>query len=165
MNSEDSEINYKIRPINKDDKEGLIRLFNQLSPESRRLRFAHAITKLPDTYLEDVLHLENTDEMALVAIKTSKNCQPEIIGIARYAPTEERGCCEFSLTVADTYTSHGIGTRLMKELITTAKSQGVQKLVGYVLSENTRMMKLICEIGFRREPSDSYDYQQYTLIL
>ncbi len=165
MNFDDSEINYQIRPIHEDDKEGLIRLFNQLSPESRRLRFAHAITKLPDTYLEDVLHLENVDEMALVAIKTSKNCQPEIIGIARYAPTEERCCCEFSLTVADAYTSHGIGTSLMKELITTAKIQGVQKLVGYVLSENTRMIKLISEIGFRREPSDSHDYQQYALIL
>jgi acetyltransferase len=165
MTSEDSEIHYQIRPIHKKDRKGLIRLFNQLSPESRRLRFAHAITKLPYTYLEDVLHLGNVNEMALVAIKNSKNYPPEIIGIARYAPTEEQGCCEFSLTVADAYTSHGIGTSLMKELITIAKTNGVQKLVGYVLSENTRMIKLISEIGFRREPSDSYDYQQYALIL
>lgn len=165
MNSDDSKICYKIRPIHKEDREGLIRLFNQLSPENRRLRFAHAITKLPEAYLEDVLRLESVDEMALVALKTTKDFPSEIIGIARYAPTEEQGCCEFSLTVADAYTSHGIGTKLMKELINTAKTQGVQKLVGYVLSENTRMIKLISEIGFRREPSDSHDYQQYTLIL
>ena len=59
---------YLIRPIQTNDRERIIALFNHLSPENRYLRFAHAITKLPDDFLDDILHLDYKKEMALVAV-------------------------------------------------------------------------------------------------
>jgi len=49
---------YQIRPIQANDRERIIELFNHLLPESRYLRFAHAISKLPDDFLDDILHLD-----------------------------------------------------------------------------------------------------------
>jgi acetyltransferase len=46
--------NYLIHPIQANDRERIIGLFDHLSPENRYLRFAHAITKL----LDDILHLD-----------------------------------------------------------------------------------------------------------
>ena len=50
--------NYLIHPIQINDRERIIGPFIHLLPENRYLRFAHAITKLPDDFLDDILHLD-----------------------------------------------------------------------------------------------------------
>ena len=161
----DDGIDYQIRPIQPSDKAGLIELFDMLSPESRRFRFAHAINQLPKAFIEDVLNADQTTEMAFVAEELTHEGKKKMIGISRYAPTDTKASCEFSLTVADAYTSHGIGSRLLNRLIEHAKEHGVSQLVGYVLTDNIRMAKLVSELGFKRVPNDSFDYQKYVLTL
>ena len=89
---------YQIRPIQADDREGIIQLFNHLSLESRYLRFAHAISKLPDDFLDDILHLDYQKEMALLAAMTSHTGTEEIMGIACYVTPPNQHVCEFSLS-------------------------------------------------------------------
>lgn len=141
--------NYLIRPIQWNDKEGLIDLFNHLSPESRYLRFAHAISQLPNDFLENILHLDYKKEMALVAVLQSQAASEEIIGISRYVSLPNQNTCEFSLSVSDSHTAHGIGTHLMLDLIGHAKENGLQEMVGYVLSNNSKMLHLVTELGFK----------------
>lgn len=69
------------------------------------------------------------------------------------------------MTVADAYTSHGIGSSLLNRLIEHAKEHGISQLVGYVMTDNIRMAKLVSELGFKRVPNDSFDYQKYVLTL
>ncbi len=140
---------YVIRPIQPQDRERIIALFDHLSPQSRYLRFAHAISKLPDAFLEDILELDYQTEMALVAILQSASTQDELIGMARYVTLPNSFICEFSISVADQYASHGIGTQLMLELIAYAKVQGLQEMIGYVLNSNPKMLSLVDEIGFK----------------
>ena len=140
---------YVIRPIQAQDRERIIALFDHLSPQSRYLRFAHAISKLPDDFLEDILELDYQTEMALVAILQSASTQDELIGMARYVTLPNSFICEFSISVADQYASHGIGTQLMLELIAYAKVQGLQEMIGYVLNSNPKMLSLVDEIGFK----------------
>lgn len=140
---------YVIRPIQAQDREHIIALFDHLSPQSRYLRFAHAISKLPDAFLEDILELDYQTEMALVAILQSASTQDELIGMARYVTLPNSFICEFSISVADQYASHGIGTQLMLELIAYAKVQGLQEMIGYVLNSNPKMLSLVDEIGFK----------------
>jgi acetyltransferase len=139
---------YCIRPIAKDDRESLIELFNQLSPENRYLRFAHAISKLPDAFLEDVLELDYKKEMALVAVITHNDSIEKIIGIARYVAKESEDICEFSISVGDEYATHGVGTNLMKRLINHAQQQNLKKMIGYILNDNIKMLKMVKELGF-----------------
>jgi acetyltransferase len=138
---------YCIRPIAKNDKKGLIELFNQLSQENRYLRFAHAILKLPDAFLEDILELDYKKEMAFVAVITHSNIE-KIIGIARYVAIDSENVCEFSISVGDEYAAHGVGMNLMKYLINHAQQQNLKKMIGYILTGNIKMLKMVRELGF-----------------
>lgn len=157
---------YQIRPIQADDRERIIELFNHLSPESRYLRFAHAISKLPDDFLDDILHLDYQKEMALLAVVTSHTGTDEIIGIARYVTPPNQNACEFSLSVSDSHTTHGIGTHLMLNLIEHAKKNGLQEMIGYVLSKNSRMLYLVSDLGFQmHSQNDDPDFKTVSLPL
>ena len=157
---------YGIRPIQKTDKQKLIGLFNQLSPENRYLRFAHAISELPDEYLEDVLELDYQKEMALVAFIKPNTEHEEIIGISRYVCQGDTLVCEFSLTVSDAYTAHGVGTTLMQHLIKHAQSQGLDEIVGYVLVSNQAMLHLMKDLGFQINPfQEDNEFKKVTLAL
>ena len=144
---------YKIRPIQQNDKEQLIQLFNCLSPESRYLRFAHAISKLPDQFLEDILALDYQKELAIVAATENNEGNEEIVGISRYVSDPTGNTCEFSISVSDQYTAHGVGMNLMKHLISHARRNNLQKMVGYILNSNTKMLLMARELGFQIEPS------------
>jgi len=157
---------YLIRPIQANDQERIIGLFNHLSPESRYLRFAHAISKLPDDFLEDILHLDYETEMALVAVIQTQTESEEIIGISRYVTPPNKSICEFSLSVSDSYTTHGIGTHLMLDLISHAKENGLQEMVGYVLSNNLKMLHLVSDLGFKTSTiDDDPDFKTVRLSL
>jgi N-acetylglutamate synthase-like GNAT family acetyltransferase len=157
---------YLIRAIRLNDKERIIELFKRLSPESRYLRFAHAISKLPDDFLENILHLDYVTEMALVAVIQSQMGAEEIIGIARYVTPPNQDFCEFSLSVSDSHTEHGIGTNLMLDLITHAKENALQEMVGYVLSNNSKMLHLVSALGFKTSKiNDDPDFKIVRLPL
>jgi GNAT superfamily N-acetyltransferase len=157
---------YAIRPIHLDDRDRIIELFNHLSPESRYLRFAHAISKLPDAFLDDILHLDYAKEMALVAVIPSQNGDEEIIGISRYVTPPNKNVCEFSLSVSDHYAAHGVGTHLMLDLIACAKENKLQEMLGYVLSKNLKMLHLVSELGFQvTNLDDDPDFKTVSLLL
>lgn len=140
---------YFIRPIQADDRERIVGLFDHLSPQSRYLRFAHAISKLPDDFLDDFLDLDYQKEMALVAVITTQAQTEDVIGIARYVTPAQQSTCEFSLSVRDDYAAMGVGTHLMLELIANAKQNGLQVMQGYVLSNNPKMLHLVSDLGFQ----------------
>lgn len=157
---------YQIRPIQADDRGRIIELFNHLSPESRYLRFAHAISKLPDDFLDDILHLDYKKEMALLAVITSHTGTEEIIGIARYVTPPNQHACEFSLSVSDSQTTQGVGTHLMLDLIAHAKKNDLQEMIGYVLSKNSRMLHLVSDLGFQiHHQDDDPDFKTVSLPL
>lgn len=157
---------YLIRPIELDDRDRVIGLFNHLSSESRYLRFAHAISKLPDAFLDDILHLDYRTEMALVAIMKNQTGVEEIVGISRYVTPPNELACEFSLSVSDDHTTHGIGTHLMLDLIAHAKENGLQEMIGYVLSKNLKMLHLVSDLGFQiRNLDDDPDFKIVSLPL
>ena len=166
LHAENDGFSYIIRPIQGDDKDRLIELFHQLSPDSRYLRFAHAMSKLPDEFLNDILDLDYDREMALVACIQNQSKREEIIGIARYVAPNDSTESEFSLTVSDHYSHHGVGTQLMRQLINYARKKGLKSMVGYILSNNSKMLQLVKELGFHLKYSvEAPEFKIATLSL
>lgn len=157
---------YSIRSIEQADMQKLIELFNQLSPESRYLRFAHAISKLPEEFLEDVLELDYEKEMALVACLQQDDNKGSIIGIARYVSDTTGNVCEYSISVSDQYAAHGVRMNLIEHLIKYAKQMKLKKMIGYILSNNTKMLRMTKELGFEIEaPENEPEFKIATLNL
>jgi acetyltransferase len=156
---------YRIRPVQKDDGERLHSLFNHLSPESRYFRFAHAISKLSDLFIKDILELDYRTEMAFVAYQLNESKIEEIIGITRYVAIDD-SICEFSVSVSDSCTEQSVGRHLILQLIKHAKHQGFKKMIGYVLKTNSTMLHFIEKLHFKvNQMSHEIDFAEVSLNL
>ena len=88
-------------------------------------------------------------DMALVAVTPSPSGE-EMLGAARLIREATLTRAEFSIMVADALHGQGIGAALLRQLIAAASTLNITKLVGYVLADNTQMLRLGRKAGFRQ---------------
>ena len=141
-----------IRPIRAEDAPRLQALFARLSPESIFLRFLGYRKELSNEQAEDLANVDYQTRMALVS--TREQCdQEEIIAVARYArvPGVEDGLAEAAIVVEDRYQGRGLGTLLLKRLVSYARTHGIRTFLALVHSNNWRMMRLIRRSGLPTE--------------
>jgi acetyltransferase len=141
-----------VRPIQPDDAEMLQTLVRSLSPESRYMRFASAITELPAPLLARLTLIDYDREMALVAVATDAAGAERIVGVSRIITNPDQSSCEFSLLVADDYAGRGLGSRLMESIIEVAREKGLAEIDGLVLAQNSGMLRLMKNLGFAVKP-------------
>ena len=137
---------YCLRPVEEQDAERLQSFVRNLSPETQRLRFNEVLKELPANMLQRYLHPNAQHDAAIVAVTTAEPQQ--IIGVARYFQTDQPRECEFAIVVADEHRGRGIGSKLMHVLMKSAKEQHMERLIGWVLSDNLPMLTLMKRLGF-----------------
>ena len=115
---------------------------NHMSVKTRCYRFAAPIDELSDSQLEYLSDLDNKDRLAWGVLDTSSGSEIGI-ALARYVRLEdEPHVAEFAITIIDKFQGRGLGTILLKRLIDSASSNGIQTLRGYVHPENAGMIQL-----------------------
>ena len=62
---------YVIRPITRDDRDGLERAFHEASAQTRYLRFGLASNTLPKAALDYLTNVDQKDHVAIVATSTT----------------------------------------------------------------------------------------------
>ena len=139
-----------IRPIRPADMDLEKAFVQKLSDYSRYYRFMQPIRELPQAMLEHFTHPDYDREMALIALSTHDGKGVEI-GVARYVKYPDGRQCEFAIAVADEWQGKGVGTALMRELISIARSFGLESMEGFVLTTNQPMLKLVKFLGFSAE--------------
>jgi acetyltransferase len=136
-----------VRPIRAEDEELIVKHFSTFSEHTIRMRFFSMIKRLTHESLIRLCHLDYDREMALVAVQHS-NGELRILGVSRYYLDPETGAAEFAVAVGDPWQGQGLGTHLMRRLIDVARQNGIKRLVGQVLRENTGMLRLVRTLGF-----------------
>lgn len=120
--------------------------FDELSPESRHLRFFTAIRELPENVRDRLRNVDGVRNAAVMAFDAAVmlDGHPEgfPIGVARWMSDPE-GPPELSIAVIDAYQGLGVGGRLMDSLLVLARKRGVHRIMADVLRENTGMRALI----------------------
>jgi acetyltransferase len=144
-------VEYRVRPINKDDAAREREFIQGLSPESRYQRFMHAIREPSAEFISHLVDIDSHSRMALVAV-IGDSTNERIIGVARYAADADGKDCEFAITVADDWQCRGIGMNLTRLLFEYAAHEGFRTIYGQVLSDNHRMIELAESLGLRVEP-------------
>jgi acetyltransferase len=121
------------------------------------LRFAHAMSSLPEPVLEHLLSLKpsQTSEIALVAEVPDLEATGQIVGITRCIGEADNHRCEFSLSVSDDYHGEGVGSQLILDMMKQAHAKGFTEVYGYVLIENQNMLELMKHLGFKISPMES----------
>jgi RimJ/RimL family protein N-acetyltransferase len=135
-----------IRLIRPEDKDALKAAFKKLSPHSNYCRFLTPIVNLSQSQLKYLTEIDNKNHLALCVHDLVFNG----IGVARYIKIkDEPETAEIAITILDEYQNQGLGTKLLHLLIEAAFENGIRKFIGFVLEENSAMLKIINKFGAR----------------
>jgi acetyltransferase len=148
----------RVRSIRPADASMDRAFFAGLSEHSRYMRFMQHLAELTPRLVQQFTNIDDTREMALVALDDASGDEA-IVGIARYvAETEqEGGSAEFAIVIADSWQRNGLGRALMELLVDGARGRGLRKLTGNVLAVNASMRALAEAVGFamHADPDDA----------
>ena len=141
-----------LRAVHPQDKDAMQAAIKRLSAESRYARFMTALRELPPQMLERAVNPDQARELQLVAV-CGEGAQQKIVGGARYVGSPGSGDCEFAVTVADEWQGLGLARQLLQSLMQAARARGLERMEGYILASNSRMLGLARRLGFIEVPS------------
>jgi acetyltransferase len=152
-----------VRPVRPDDEPLILHLLQQVSREDLRLRFFDSIKEFSHPFLVRLTQFDYAHAMAFVAFDETSG---DILGVVRIHsdPAGESG--EYAILLRSDLKGHGLGWALMQMMIEYGKSQGLTKIIGQILHENSVMVKMCRELGFevKTNPEDLGVYD-VTLVL
>ncbi len=141
-----------LRPIKAEDEGRFNGLFKSLSPQSMRFRFFEIISEMSHETLTRLCNLDYDREIAIVA-EIQQNPR-KIIGVARVIVAPDKKSGEYAVLVGDQWQGLGLGSNLMQRIIQIAKDMRLEKLYGYVMTENSKMLEMCERLDFKAEEID-----------
>ncbi|MGZ8225684.1 MAG: bifunctional acetate--CoA ligase family protein/GNAT family N-acetyltransferase [Methylococcaceae bacterium] len=142
--------NVTIRPIRPEDAVMEKNFVSRLSERTKYFRYRQALQELTPEMLVRFTQIDYDREMAFVAVTDDEN-MPRELGVGRYMKNPDGHSVEFALVVADDCQCLGIGSRIMKTLLKTAKDKGLSFFEAEVLVANAPMLSLVKKLGFTIE--------------
>ncbi len=139
----------EIRPIRPEDEALHTEFLMHLDPEDIRMRVFYSRRTMERSELARLLQIDYTREMAFVAIATGPDGQPQTQGVARAMTDPDNITAEFGIIIRSDIKGGGLGHLLMDKLVAYLRAQGTQQLVATVLRDNSRMLELSHQLGFR----------------
>lgn len=137
------------RPMHPTDEKPMRGLFNSLSKQTIYYRFMSNITRIPQKQIQDFVYIDYRSDMAIVGTIPEAHGE-DIIAIGRYYLNPRTNLAEVAFIVRDEWQNQGIGTFLLKYLITIAKRNGIAGFTAEVLRDNMAMQAVLeksgCEI-------------------
>jgi acetyltransferase len=139
-----------LRSIRPDDAAALQSALRSLSAESRYMRFMSAMNEMSPSMLKHAVNPVAGRDLALVALADSagEGAEGNIVGGARYIADPALQTCEFAIAIGDEWRGTGLASRLMQELIRSARARGVKRMEGHILAGNAPMRNLARRLGF-----------------
>jgi acetyltransferase len=141
-----------LRPIKPEDEGRFNELFRSLSEETMRFRFFEIIKELSHETLTRYCNLDYDREIAIVAELQQDNRQ--IIGAVRLIVEPDGKSGEFAVLVGDQWQGLGLGSKLVDYIAGIAKDMQLEKICGYVIANNYKMIRLCDKKGFKMETLD-----------
>jgi len=137
-----------LRPIRPDDATLARRFLESVSPEDIRARFHGAMRDFSGALLIRLTQIDYDREIALIGFRDGDDLP---LGVVRLYSEPDHVSGEFAILVRSDLHGHGLGTILMHRIIRVARDRGLSRIVGSVLRDNTRMLRLVRELGFVAE--------------
>jgi acetyltransferase len=139
---------FLLRPIRPEDEPQLIAAFDQLSPQSVRMRFFSTMRELPHSLAARLTQIDYDREMALLVTEPGPAGRQPIYGVVRIAADPDNERAEFAIVVRDDMAGRGLGMLLMRRMLSYADRRGIAEVFGDVLAENKRMLDLARRLDF-----------------
>lgn len=135
-----------MRPISQDDGLLVRDLLGHVSKEDLRLRFFDSIKEFSDQFIVKLTDLDPLRAIAFIALDEVKN---ETLGVVWLYRDSIHETGEYAILLRSDLKGRGLGWALMQLIIEYAKSEGLKQMSGQILQENTVMLKMCRELGFK----------------
>jgi acetyltransferase len=135
-----------VRPIRPDDEPLLHGFLDRVSPDDLRLRFFAPVRTFSHAFLARLTQLDYARAIAFVAIDEATG---DVLGVVRLHADANYEKAEYAILVRSDFKGRGLGWQLMELMIRYARSEGLQRIEGQVLRDNTMMLEMCRELGFR----------------
>ena len=135
-----------VRPLSPDDEFRFRDLLAHVSKEDLRLRFFDSIKEFSPQFIARLTHIDYARAMAFVAIDENSH---ETLGVVRLHSDSSHKTGEYAILLRSSLKGRGLGWALMQLMIEYAKSEGLKRIVGQILQENSVMLKMCRELGFK----------------
>jgi len=136
-----------LRPIRPEDEPLEQEMTASLSRESMRMRLFSSLREADHEWLILFCNIDYDRHMAIVA-EITENGKRKIIGVGRLVMEPDFQSGEFAIVIHDRYQREGLGYKLVEMLIGIGRERGLEEVVGNVLAENEKMLKLARKLGF-----------------
>jgi len=141
-----------LRPIRPEDEPAMGRFHATLSEQSVYYRY-FSLLKLPQRIAHDrltrICFNDYDREIALVVeYHDSTAKRHDILGVGRLSKVRGAKDAEFALLVGDPWQHRGMGTALLGALVEVGRNEKLDRIIGYILSENRAMQRVCQKVGF-----------------
>jgi RimJ/RimL family protein N-acetyltransferase len=132
----------RLRPIRPEDQDRLIAFYGRLSQHTAYQRFFTVMKRLPPDWARLLANVDYARRLALLAEHGPADA-PELVGVARYEPTDRADTAEIAFVIQDAWQNRGLGTLMLDALLAAAEARGIRRFRAYVLATNARMIDLL----------------------
>ena len=137
-----------VRPVRPED-EGLYReFFRHVTEDDLRLRFFAPVREFSHTFIARLTQIDYARAMAFVALNQESG---EMLGGVRLHSDANYETGEYAILLRSDLKGRGLGWLLMKTMIEYASAEGLGVIEGEVLRDNTTMLAMCGELGFKIE--------------
>jgi acetyltransferase len=143
-----------VRPIRPEDEPQIHELLRRVTSQDLRLRFFAPMKEFTHQFIARLTQLDYSRAMAFVAFDEATN---EMVGVVRIHSDSIYQNGEYAILLRSDLKGRGLGWALMQLIIEYAKSEGLKRISGQVLQENSAMLNMCRELGFTVK-SDADDY-------
>ncbi len=141
-----------LRPIRPEDEDQHRAFLEQLDPVDIRMRVFYSRRSMERSELARLTQIDYEREMAFIATSRDDAGQEETLGVVRAVCDPDNQDAEFGIVVRSDLKGGGLGLIMMRKLIDYLRARGTRRLIATVLHENTRMLELAQDLGFRPRP-------------
>ena len=142
------------RPIRPEDEPLIHELLRHVTLHDVRLRFFAPMKEFSHEFVARLTQLDYARAMAFVAFDEITN---EMVGVVRIHSDSIYENGEFAILLRSDLKGRGLGWALMQLMIEYAKSEGLKRISGQVLQDNSVMLQMCRELGFEVK-TDALDH-------
>ncbi len=135
----------RVRPVRPEDEPLYGEFFKHITPEDLRLRFFAPVKDFNHAFIARLTQIDYARAMAFAALDDATG---ELLGVVRLHTDANRQEGEYAILLRSDLKGRGLGWALMRLIIEYAKADGLARISGQILRENTTMLAMVKALGF-----------------
>ena len=142
-----------VRPVRPED-EGLYReFFRHVTEPDLRLRFFAAVKEFSHIFIARLTQIDYARTMAFLVLDEGSG---QMLGAVQLHADVNHETGEYAILLRSDLKGRGLGWLLMQTMIEYASADGLRMIEGQVLRDNTTMLRMCGELGFKvdSDPDD-----------